>query len=34
VFTRIEDEQIVMDVRTITDDQIAPIAQAFARIVL
>ena len=31
VFTRIEDEQIVMDVRTITDDQIDPIAQAFAR---
>jgi L-seryl-tRNA(Ser) seleniumtransferase len=31
IFTRIEDEQIVMDVRTITDDQIGPIAQAFAR---
>ncbi|MCP4378120.1 MAG: L-seryl-tRNA(Sec) selenium transferase [bacterium] len=31
VFTRIEDEQIVMDVRTITDDQIDPIAQALAR---
>ena len=34
VFTRIEDEQIVMDVRTITDDQIDPIAQAFVRQVL
>ena len=31
VFTRIEDEQIVIDVRTITDDQIDSIAQAFAR---
>jgi L-seryl-tRNA(Ser) seleniumtransferase len=31
IFTRIEDEQIVMDVRTITDDQIDLIAQAFAR---
>jgi L-seryl-tRNA(Ser) seleniumtransferase len=31
IFTRIEDEQIVMDVRTITDDQIDTIAQAFAR---
>ena len=34
IFTRIEDEQIVMDVRTITDDQIDLIAQAFARQVL
>jgi len=33
VFTRIEDEQIVMDVRTITDDQIDLIAQALARLV-
>jgi L-seryl-tRNA(Ser) seleniumtransferase len=32
VFTRIEDEQIVMDVRTITDDQIDPIAAAFRRL--
>jgi len=32
VFTRIEDEQIVMDVRTITDDQIDSIVQAFARL--
>ena len=34
IFTRIEDEQVVMDVRTITDDQIDPIARAFARQVL
>nr|MBC8372210.1 L-seryl-tRNA(Sec) selenium transferase [Planctomycetota bacterium] len=32
IFTRIEDERIVMDVRTITDDQIDPIARAFARL--
>jgi len=32
IFTRIEDEQMVMDVRTITDDQIAPIAAAFGRL--
>ncbi|MBT3198455.1 MAG: L-seryl-tRNA(Sec) selenium transferase [Phycisphaerales bacterium] len=32
VFTRIEDEQIVMDVRTITDEQIDLIAQAFVRV--
>ena len=34
IFTRIEDEQIVMDVRTITDDQVDLIVQAFARQVL
>ena len=33
IFTRIEDEQVVMDVRTITDEQIDTIAQAFARVV-
>jgi L-seryl-tRNA(Ser) seleniumtransferase len=32
IFTRIEDEQIVFDVRTITDDQIDPIARAIARL--
>ena len=32
IFTRIEDEQVVLDVRTITDDQIDPIAQAFGRL--
>jgi len=31
IFTRIEDEQIVMDVRTITDDQIPAIAEALTR---
>ncbi len=34
LFTRIEDEQVGMDGRTITGDQIGPIAQAVARIVL
>jgi len=34
IFTRIEDERIVMDVRTITDDQVDTIAEAFARQVI